>query len=495
MVLKRNRLILTGFVISMSLSSCTMTPHMAAPDPESNLPETYDGVETQVKPAAFVNWWREFGDPLLNVLIDSAIVRNLDLRVASARVLQIQETYRISRSALYPGIQAGVDGNRQNTPTNTGATGRFSESIPNFPDRFDVTTYSASLGLVYELDFWGKARAASRAAIGEFVATSADFQTAQIGVIAETISTYTEIRDRARQLELARENVELIGERAEITEDRYRRGLVTSFELYTVRQSRDDLRASLPVLESAHYEAITRLALLLGTVPVEIDGLLKGTHNDLAIPGEIPIGLPSDLLRSRPDIVASGARLESARQRIGVARAERFPSISLTASGGTQSSDLVDLVNTSQNFWLFGGSLLAPVFNAGALNAGVRAAWAQYEQAAATYEKTVLIAFKEASSALVEHESQLQRLGAIRESLESASASADSQFRRYRRGIGDYLALLDARINELRARTNLSSALRAVTIARLGVHRSLAGAWLHNSTDTAVNLKKNKFYQ
>jgi NodT family efflux transporter outer membrane factor (OMF) lipoprotein len=314
-------------------------------------------------------------------------------------------------------------------------------------------------------------------------------------VISETIATYYEIQDRSLQLNLGRENVQLLGERVEITENRYRRGLVTSFELYTVRQSLDDLRASLPVLESEHYEAKARLALLLGTVTAEVEGLLNATENDLAIPGEIPVGLPSDLLRQRPDIAASAARLESARQRIGVARAERFPSISLTASGGTQSSDLADLVNTSQNFWLFGGSLLAPVFNAGALNAGVRAAWARYEQAAAAYEKTVLTAFKEASSALVEHDAQLERLDAIRETLDSASASADSQLRRYRRGIGDYLALLDARINELRAQTNLSGALRAVIMARLGVHRALAGAWLPDSSDMAVNMHKKEFQQ
>lgn len=495
MVLKKNRRVLIGLVVMVSLSSCTMAPHVAAPDMESHLPGGYDSDETHVSPAASVKWWREFGDRALNALVDSAIVRNLDLRVASARVLQIQETYRITRSALYPRIQAAVDGNRQNTPTNTGATGRFSESIPGFPDRFDVTTYSASLGLVYELDFWGKARAASRAAIGEFVATSADFQTAQIGVISETIATYYEIRDRSLQLNLGRENVQLLGERVEITENRYRRGLVTSFELYTVRQSLDDLRASLPVLESEHYEAKARLALLLGTVTAEVEGLLNATENDLAIPGEIPVGLPSDLLRQRPDIAASSARLESARQRIGVARAERFPSISLTASGGTQSNDLADLVRTSQNFWLFGGSLLAPVFNAGALNAGVRAAWARYEQARAEYEKTVLTAFKEVSSALVEHKAQLLRLSAIREALDSAFASADSQLRRYLRGIGDYLALLDARINELRAQTNLSGALRAVIMARLGVHRALAGAWLPDSSDMAVNMHKKEFQQ
>ncbi len=498
MVLRKNRMYrrtLTGWVVMVSLSGCTMAPHIAAPDLESRLPGKYDGAETHVDPAASVEWWRGFGDRTLNALIDSAIVRNLDLRVASARVLEVQETYRITRSALFPRIQAAVDGNRQVTPTNTGVTGEFSESIPALPDRFDVTTYSASLGLSYEVDFWGKARAASQAAVGEFVATTADFQTARIGVISETIATYSEIRDASRQLELARENVQLLGERVEITDDRYRRGLVTSFELYTIRQSLDDLRASPPLLESALYEAKGRLAVLLGTVPADVEALLSATENDYALPREIPVGLPSDLLRERPDIVASAARLESARQRIGVARAERFPSISLTASGGTQSNDLASLVNTSQSFWLLGGSLLAPVFNAGAINAEVRAAWARYEQVAAAYEKTVLTAFKEASSALVEHDAQIERLGAIRGALYSASASADIQFRRYRRGIGDYLALLDAGINELRAQANVSGALRAVTMARLGVHRALGGAWVTDSTDMAVSTQKKEFQQ
>ena len=466
----------------LGLSACTMVPHVAPPDMEARLPDSYgtpaaatDAVSDQAD--AQVSWWEGYNDPTLNTLVDSALTRNLDLRIALARVLEVQHAHEATRAAFFPGIRATAEGSRQNTPTNTGVTGRFSESIPNFPDRFDVTTYSASLGLAYELDFWGRARANARAAFGEFIATAADYRTARIGIISETISTYFEILDVRRQLELVQMNADLLEERAEITEDRYRRGLVSSFELYGIRQTLDDVRATIPLVENGLYEARGRLAILLGTVEPELENLLDEPSGPVLSSDPIPGGLPSELLRDRPDVIAAAARLEAARQRIGVARAERFPSFSLTATGGTQSSNLGELIQTSQKFWLFGGSLTAPIFRAGALNANVRASWSRYEQAAAAYEKSVLTAFKDVATALRQHTAEWKRSAAVREALESAAASANTQLRRYRRGVGDYLALLDARINTIRVQTNMSTAERSAALARLGVHRALGGAW------------------
>lgn len=467
------------------LSSCSMAPHLALPDVDTRLPDAYSTTTDEADSTTIdrQRWWSAFGDPTLTSLVDSALRRNLDIRIALSRVVEVQQAHRITRAGQFPGVQLSVDGNRQNTPTNSGATGRFSESIPQFPDRFDFTTYSASLSLAYELDFWGKARSNSLAAMGEFVATSADFRTVQMGVISETIATYFEIRDLQTQVKLARESADLLGERTELTDDRYRRGLVSSFELYAIRQALDDIRANVPLLESGLFEARGRLAVLLGTVIPELEGRLANTDGPRLFPDPIPAGIPSDILRDRPDVMAASARLEAARQRIGVARAEQFPSFSLTASGGTQTSDLTTLVSTNQRFWLFGGSLLAPIFRAGALKANVRASWARYEQMAAVYEKTVLTAFKDVSTALVRHGSEWRRVDAVRSALESASASSDQQLNRYRRGVGDYLALLDSRINTLRARTSLSSAERSAGLSRLGVHRALGGVWVEEYPD------------
>ena len=193
----------------------------------------------------------------------------------------------------------------------------------------------------------------------------------------------------------------------------------------------------------------------------------------------IPAGLPSELLRQRPDVAAAAQRLEAARQRIGVARAEQFPRFSLTGSGGRQSGDLSDLVQTSQRFWLFGGSLTAPLFNAGALRANVRASWARYEQQAAQYEKTVLTAFKEVEAALIAYQKQQERFAFLQEERDAARDNAEAQEQRFVRGIGDYLAYLDAQRNLVRVETSVVSAQRALAASRLAVHRALGGAWIN----------------
>lgn len=467
-------LLIAGLILS--LSACSFVPQAQRPEAVRHLPSAF----TQSPPDSIrlqQAWWETFNDPVLNQLVDTALYRNLDLKMAAARVKEVQNRYRISRAELFPSVQATLSGNRQSTPTNTGATGQFSENIPDFSDRFDVTTYSASLGFSYEIDFWGRVRSSKNAALHEFFATEADLETARIGVLSETIATYFEIIELEQSLTLNEQNADLLAERVALTEDRYRRGLVTSFELYSVRQTFEDLRASLPLLERRHYDAKGRLALVLGLFPAAAEALLGEMHPSLN-PVPIPAGLPSTLLERRPDVMAAALRMEAQRQRIGVARADRFPRLSLTASGGTQSSELTDLVQTSQHFWTLGSNLVAPIFSAGALKANVEVAWARYEQSTAAYEKTVLTAFKEVEAALQAYQKEQERYAFLEEARANAEASAETQEQRYRRGVGDYLAFVDAQINLVRVQTTLVSAERALASARLAIHRALGGAWI-----------------
>ncbi|MFQ5569745.1 MAG: efflux transporter outer membrane subunit [Rhodothermales bacterium] len=471
--------ILAVCLCAWGLAGCTFAPHVRQPEAVQEMPARFERSmeEGSATPA---RWWHGFNDPVLNQLVDTALVSNLDLRVAAARVNEVQNQYRIARAPLLPGVQATLDRTQQSTPANTGPTGDIAANIPQFPDRFDVTTYSASLGFAYELDFWGRVRGAKNAALREFFASRSDAQTTQIGVIAETIATYFEIDELERSLALARQNVDLLTERAELTRQRYERGLISSFELYAIQQTFEEARSNLPVLESRLHEAQGRLNVLLGRYAAPRDTLAASAQATAFNLEPIPAGLPSDLLRQRPDVMAAAQRLEAARQRIGVARAEQFPQFSLTASGGTQSRELSDLVQTGQRFWLFGGSLTAPLFNAGALRANVRVAWARYEQQAARYEKTVLTAFKEVEVALMAYQKQQERYAFLQEELEAAWDNAEAQQRRFVRGIGDYLAYLDARRNLVRVQTSVASAQRALAGARLAVHRALGGAWIED---------------
>ena len=420
----------------------------------------------------------------MNQLVDSVIARNLDLRVAVARVAELQSRFRIARAEQFPEAALAAQRDQQDTPSNTGIGGQLGDRInipglPVFPDRFEFTTYSASLGFSYEIDFWGRVRGTKQAALREFFATQSDARTILLGVIGETVATYFEIAARQRTLALTQESVSILSERAKITTDRYERGLASSLEFYAVQQELNAAKADLPVLESQLEAARGRLSLLLGRYRAPEDTLLVPESAYMYALEEIPSGLPSDLLQERPDVVAAFQRLEAARERIGVARAAQFPSFSLTGAAGTQSSVLSDIVQTSQKFWLFGTSLTAPIFNAGKIQANIKVAWAQYEQLAAQYEKTVLMALRDVESALVNYGKLKERHAFLTASQAAARQGARVQERRYIRGTGDYLGFLEARRNLAQSEMALTESRRALAEARLTVHRSLGGAWIH----------------
>ena len=431
-------------------------------------------------------WWQGFGDPHLNQLVDSVIVRNLDVRIAMMRVAQLQSQFRIARAGQLPSMELDVRREQLDTPSNTGIGGQLQEQVnipggPEFPERFEYTTYSASLKFAYELDFWGRVSGKKRAALQELLATQADVRTALIGVISETISTYFEIAEHMQALALMHEGVDILRERAGITVERYERGLVSSFELYAVEHELGGSQAEIPIRESQLEAARGRLALLLGRFDIASDSILIPETVHTFVLEEIPSGLPSDLLRERPDVVAAFQRLEAARERIGVARAARFPSFLLTGAAGTQSNLLSEIVKTGQNFWLFGAGLTAPIFNANTIRANIRRAWAEYEQLAAQYQKTVLTAFRDVEAALVSYGKIKEQHAFLAASREAASESARHQERRYVRGLGDYLGYLDARYNLVKSERVLSASRRSLAEARLAVHRSLGGAWVEQS--------------
>ncbi len=268
--------------------------------------------------------------------------------------------------------------------------------------------------------------------------------------------------------------MDLLRERAELTDERYRRGLATSFELYTVRQLYRNAEAALPGLRTLLFDAEGRLAVLVGRYAghYTVDG-----EPELEL-SPIPAFLPVTLLEARPDVLAASERMEAARLRTGARRAELLPRLSLNGSVGLQASEPDQLFSVDQYFVNLIGNLFAPLFQGGRRRANVGVAEAQYHQRAAGYARTVLTAFKEVQTALVAFENERERFGSVRARLEDARASVDYQLRRYRRGVGDYVSYLDARSSLVAARTAMASAERDLAEARLAVHRALGGSWV-----------------
>ncbi len=461
-----------------------MTPEMSTPEAEQDLPDRFEAApgDTTLPAAAAdtaaydaTRWWAAYEDPALTALVDTALAANLNLEEAQGRVEELAAQFRIARAPLFPSVTANGQGNYQNQPANTGIGGAIGGG--QGPDRFEFTDYQATLGLSYELDFWGRVRSQRTAALSQYFATAADLQTARLSVISQTISTYAQIASLRRQVRLGERTVGLLEERVAVTEDRYARGLVPSFQLYTVRQSLQAAQADQPDLERRLYEAQSRFATLLGRFAGEQRALLPDSMTVPLAPEPVPAGLPADLLMQRPDVRGAALRLEAARQEIGVARAEMLPSLSLTGQGGTQSSELADLVDPGQVFASFAAQLTAPLFQGGRLRATLNAAEARYKQQAARYEQTVLTAFQEVKASLVAYEKQRRRYREVERQVDTARDAFQAQRDRYERGVGDALALIDAERTLVQAQTRLAGVGLAVVNARLALHRALGGPW------------------
>ena len=461
-----------------------MTPEMSTPEAEQDLPDRFEAApgDTTLPAAAAdttaydaTRWWAAYEDSSLTALVDTALAANLNLEEAPGRVEELAAQFRIARAPLFPSVTANGQGNYQNQPANTGIGGAIGGG--QGPDRFEFTDYQATLGLSYELDFWGRVRSQRTAALSQYFATAADLQTARLSVISQTISTYAQIASLRRQVRLGERTVGLLEERVAVTEDRYARGLVPSFQLYTVRQSLQAAQADQPDLERRLYEAQSRFATLLGRFAGEQRALLPDSMTVPLAPEPVPAGLPADLLMQRPDVRGAALRLEAARQEIGVARAEMLPSLSLTGRGGTQSSKLADLVDPGQVFASFAAQLTAPLFQGGRLRATLNAAEARYKQQAARYEQTVLTAFQEVKASLVAYEKQRRRYREVERQVDTARDAFQAQRDRYERGVGDALALIDAERTLVQAQTRLAGVGLAVVNARLALHRALGGPW------------------
>ncbi len=467
----------------LASTGCSFAPDPELPQPVTALPEAF--VESEaVGVYEPLEWWRDFRNPTLDALIDSALVSNLDLVEAVARVERARAQSGIAWADLFPQIQAGGDVSRTSQPANTGIGGALgglsgdsARAGPVF-DRFAFTTYSASLGFSWELDFWGRARNDGRAAVADLMATRADLHAARLGVLSETISTYFQIGDLRERVRLTRETVDVLEEREALTETRYDRGLVPSLELYQVRLDLRTVQASLPQIETQLAVAEGRMAVLIGRFAGRIGELLASQIAPTLPLDAIDAGIPADLLLQRPDLRAAAERLEAARFRVGARKAQLLPTLSLSGSVGQQSSDPGGLFDAGQWFTNLLGGLTAPIFQGGRLRNNVKAAEAQYVEFAAAFGRAVLTAVYEVETSLTGYARERERFEFLTSQLEEAQASVDLQAQRYAAGVVGYTDYLDAIRTLLGVQSTLSAAGTEVALARLSVHRALGGGWV-----------------
>ncbi len=424
-------------------------------------------VGTTNGPAA-VGWSSLYHDPVLADLIATALANHLDLRIAAARVEEARAGHAAQRSFLLPSLDASGGWTRAGVgdiPPAPGATA----------GQFDV------FGLLsYEVDVWGRLRRLTEAARARLLATEAARQTVRIGLVASVATTYFNLRALDRQLEIARETHASRTGILELTRFKFNEeaglgfGIVSELDVRQAETQVHTARAAIASLERAIAVTENSLRFLLGRNPGDIprgDTLAAQWQ-----PGEIPAGLPSDLLLRRPDIRAAEQELVAAHANVGAARAAYFPTVSLTAALGVQSVELDDLFSGgAARAWKFTPQVAGPIFQAGRIRAGVRVAEARRQAALAGYQQSIQNAFREVEDALVS-------IAKLREQLDAEEANVTAEQRRlelsqlrYREGVASYTDLLDAQRFLFSAQLNAVQTRNNLLAAMAQLHRALGG--------------------
>lgn len=452
---------------ALLLSACSLAPDR--PMPASPAPEHFSTIPAGWSEAAPADaaprgdWWLAFGDPTLNDLEARAERASPTLAAALARRDEAMAALGQARAAQLPEIDAAASGERQRESANR-------PLAPNGAATFN--DWRVGAGASYELDLWGRVRNSVRAARAEAAASDADLASARLSLQAAVADAWVRLRGLDAEADLLQRSVETYARALELTRVRHEGGVASGLDENRARTVLGNARAQAADIAAQRATTEHELAALTGET--------AGAFHIAAQAGEapapaIPTGTPSALLQRRPDVAAAERRVAEANARIGVARAALFPTITLGASGGFETTG-APLLSTPSSFWGLGPiGLSLPLFDAGRRQAGVRLSRAQYDEATAAYRGTVLTAFREvedalANAALLAREAQDQRAAA-----EAAEATSRLAFTRYREGAADYFEVVTAQTDALNARRALIALETRRAQASVALVRALGG--------------------
>lgn len=407
--------------------------------------------------------WRDyFTDPYLQAVIGKALENSRDLRTAVLRVEEARATYGIQRTYQFPGVAANAYDSRERTPADLSTTGQVQTG----------SRYQVGLGLTtWELDFWGRVRNIKDAALENYLATDEARRAATLSLITQVANAYLTLRELDERSVLARQTIASREESYRIFNRRYEVGSIARTVLVQVEvllHQAQTLAAQLDQERAAQAHALT---LLVGTsLP-----LLPARFDDRAVAHDLHVGLPSEVLLQRPDIVAAEHQLRASHANIGAARAAFFPRITLTGSYGTASAELSGLFNSGSRTWSFLPSVSLPIFDAGLNRASLDLAKVRSEIAVVNYEKAVQTAFREVSDALSARQ-WLTKQVQIQQATLAAQAEREHLARlRYDNGSAPYFEVLDAQRDLLSAEQQLVQTRRALLSSRVSLYAALGG--------------------
>lgn len=460
-------------------------------EPEISPPDSWltkeasltSALDERIKP----DWWSGLNDPALTELISRALTSSPDLKIAQARVGEARALLRVATAGFFPQVNAGYEFQRSD-PSDASFQG-LSRSLAPF------SQYSAGFDATWEIDLFGGLRREREGALASLEQAEATHADAMVTLLSDVARTYYSIRAAEKRLLVNRRNLETQAESLELVRARFEAGLVSELDVAQSENLVETTRARIPQIEDTKLSLVAALGVLIGEFPESVQELLvvapavtlRDNVGDL--PAIVPVGIPADLLRRRPDVRALERSVAAQSARVGVATSDLFPRISLTGQFGYTNFESGSLFDQEGRRWSFTPAVQLPLFRGGSIWANIEAQDQRLAQALALYEKGVLSAVSETEQALSSYRRQRERQVALLAAFRASERALELSRDLYTQGIADFQRVLDAEREALQSEENLVFAEEATMRALISIYKALGGGWEREATDFERQLK------
>lgn len=453
-------------LIVVLLAGCMVGPDYRRP--AVDVPQAFRYQVADAQETGNTLWWKQFEDTVLDDLIAEALVNSKNVQIAAAAIDQAEGVLTETRAPLFPQLNYNAGGTRERA-SEMGAT-PISSLVPN-----PQTSYQLLAGANWELDLWGKVRRLTEAARANLLSTEEARRGVILSLVASVAGSYLQLVGLDEQLVIARRTLETYAESVKLFELQFKHGQVSQMNVAQARSQYETAAATIPQLESQIAQVEIALSILLGRNPGPI---ARGKSIFEISPPVIPAGLPSQVLERRPDIAQAEQNLIAANAQIGAAKALYFPSISLTGTVGTSSSELENLFKGPARVWSYAGSITGPIFNAGLIAGQVKQAVAARKIALLNYESAIQNAFGDVEKALVACEKLAEQLKAQGQLVLALKDYAHLARLQYQGGYVTYLTVLDAEQQLFPAELNYAATRSSLLAAYVNLYKAMGGGWV-----------------
>lgn len=478
----------TAFVVMIFscflTSGCAVGPN--AKHAQANVPAQWSASTakgTQSGSAPESDWWKSFNDSELNSLIARAAEANYDVKLSLARLEEARAATGTAKSSFYLQISTGVSAERVRqigvglVPSSQSSSAARPQLFP-----YEINNYQGKFDAAWELDVFGRIRREAQAAKADFRASEQDRRNLLISVFGDVGRYYAELRGLQLRLDIANKNVQVAQDELRLTRDLAQAGQVTQRDVAQAEAQMESLAAQIPQLNAGIETSIHRLSVLTGQVQEALEKELSAQSPLPVLPPDVPVGWPSDLLTRRPDIQSAEAQLEAATARVGVAKADYFPTFTLFGTAGRQAAQLHQLTLGLGNFFAAGPSISVPVLTGGRIRSNVAIQNARVKQAEANYQKTVLNALEETENSLVNYSDEQARRYHLESTVRASQDALNLANDQYRAGLADFLTVLDSERTLFANQDLLAQSQTTLVVDLVAIYKALGGGWQEFAT-------------